>query len=116
MQDKKSYKSVICVICVRCIVYRSNSRYSINSIRKIISFMYYVSILCILVELCIRATRSIVTSAYFSHAAVSKCRKQVKDSVGRLEVSENLELVFTLTRYKRRVGGRIHKYRINSSF
>ena len=81
--------------------------------------MYYVSILCILVSLCskrIRAIRSIVTSAYVSHAAVSKCRKQIKDSVGRLEVSEYLKLVFTLTRYKRRVGGRIHKYRINSSF
>ena len=80
--------------------------------------MYYVSILCVLVEICkrIRATGSLVTSANFSHAAFGNCRKQIKDSVGRLEVSEYLKLVFTLTRYKRRVGGRIHKYRINSSF
>ena len=39
MQDKKSYKSVICVICVKCIVHRSKRRYSINSIGKVMLYV-----------------------------------------------------------------------------
>ena len=47
MQDKKSYKSVICVICVKCIVHRSNRRYSmVLCLRQYFSRVMYYTYSC----------------------------------------------------------------------